>query len=456
MRDYFKNTRFVLVILHLVLGVLLLSGIFAKFYALAIVIIGFLSIIKNKNSHEQAAMWSAYLAGSDVLFRMSGGLALHEMHKYAIALYLITALIVEKKKSQVNSTFIFYILLLLIGITFSDIPYPESIRKAIAFNLSGPVSLGIAAMYFYKRQFTVSKLLDILFCLALPIISMVSLLYFKTPNIKDIVFGGGASFEASGGFGPNQVSTILGVGAFVLAAHLLFKKRYTAFLIFDVFLLIYIFYRNLLTFSRGGLITGIAAILFFGVLFVYSKKNRVTSFVKYFGIVSFFGIALWLYTANVTGGMLENRYTNKNARGIEKQDVTSGRTDIFNSEIDALYENPIFGMGVGSGKFKRMESTGHEIASHNEMSRLLGEHGLIGIVILLMLIFIPIINAWKQPPFAKAFLGAFFIFWFLTINHSAMRVSFPGFIYGLSLIQITLKGSKPVIQSEVEELNTQT
>lgn len=432
-------------IFHLVLGILLLNGIYAKFYALIIVVIGFLSILKNKNGFEQAAMWSAYLAGSDVLFRMSGGMALHEMHKYAIALYLITALIVEKKKSQVNPVFIFYILLLLIGISFTDVPFSESIRKAITFNLSGPISLGIAAIYFYNRQFTVDKLLDILYCLALPSIAMLTLLYFKTPDIKDIVFGGVANFETSGGYGPNQVSTILGVGVFALLAHLLLKKRYSSFLILDVFLMVYIFYRNLLTFSRGGFITGVIAILFFGVLIIYSKKNRVENFIKYISLMMLFVITIWLYTSNITGGMLVNRYTNKNASGVEKQDVSAGRGDILNSELDALYESPIFGMGVGTGKYRRMEETGMVIASHNEVSRLLGEHGLIGILILLMLFFIPIFNAWKQPPYAKAFLGAFFIFWFLTINHSAMRVSFPGFIYGLSLITITLKK---------EELNT--
>ena len=437
-RDYFKNTRLLLVIFHLLLGILLLIGVFAKFYALAVVIVGFLSILKNKNSTEQAAMWSAYLAGSDVLFRMSGGMLFHEMHKYAIALFLITALIVEKKKSEVNPIFIFYILLLLIGIAFSDIPYPESVRKAIAFNLSGPISLGIAAIYFYKRQFSVVKLLDVIFCLALPILSMLSLLYFKTPDIRDIVFGGSANFVASGGFGPNQVSTILGVGVFALIAHLLFQKKYTSILFFDVFLIIYLFYRSLLTFSRGGLLTAIAAILFFATLFIYAKKDRMTNLFKYIGIVAFFGISVWIYTSDATGGMLENRYTNKNAKGVKKKDLTTGRTDIFNSELNGLFDNPIFGMGVGSGKFKRMEDTGLEIASHNEMSRLLGEHGLVGILILSMLICIPIVNAWPQPAYAKAFLGAFFIFWFLTINHSAMRVSFPGFIYGLSLIRIRL------------------
>ena len=36
----------------------------------------------------------------------------------------------------------------------------------------------------------------------------------------------------------------------------------------------------------------------------------------------------------------------------------------------------------------------------------------------------------------KAFTISFYLFWFLTINHSAMRIALPGFIYGLSLIRI--------------------
>ena len=50
MRDYFKNTRFLLVIFHLLLGFLLLIGVFAKFYALAVIIVGFVTILKNSNA----------------------------------------------------------------------------------------------------------------------------------------------------------------------------------------------------------------------------------------------------------------------------------------------------------------------------------------------------------------------------------------------------------------------
>lgn len=425
-------------IFHLILGTLLLNQGFAKLYSILIVCAGFIHIIKSKNSRQQAVLWSAYLAGSDVLFRMSKGMIFHELHKYTIAAYLLLALFLEKDKKAISPIFLFYILLLLVGISFSEIPYPESIRKAITFNLSGPISLGIISLYLYKRVVSVNKLLEILFFLGLPSIAMLSLLYFKTPDLKTIIFGGVANFAASGGFGPNQVSTVLGVGAFALSVHLFFKRTYSKYILLDIALIIYLFYRNLLTFSRGGFITALLALGFFMTLFILSGKNKLQNVIKYAGIVSFAGIAIWVYTSDVTGGMIENRYTNKNARGVVKKDVSSGRTGIFASELDGLYENPIFGMGVGSGKYKRLEETGMVIASHNEVSRLLGEHGLIGIIILIILFVVPIFNSFNQPLYAKAFLGAFFIFWFLTINHSAMRVSFPGFIYGLSLIKIKL------------------
>lgn len=438
MKSILKNKRLFFVLFHLLLGYLLLNGIVAKLYSILIVIVGFVDIIKSKNNNQQALIWAAYLAGSDVLFRMTGGLVFHELHKYVIAVYLILALLLQKEKKVIPAIYLFYILLLMIGIAFSDIPYPESIRKAVTFNLSGPISLGLIALYCYKHEISIHRLLNVLYCLALPSISMLTLLYFKTPDLKTIVFGGVANFAASGGFGPNQVSTVLGVGAFVLTVHFLFKRSFSSIYFLDALLLLYIVYRNLLTFSRGGFLTAVFAISFFAILFLLTRKNKMEHTIKYAGLIALFGVAIWLYTSDVTGGMIENRYTNRNASGVKKDDITTGRGDIFNSELDGLYQNPIFGMGVGSGKYKRLEETGMVIASHNEVSRLLGEHGMIGIIILMILFVVPLFNALPQPLYAKAFLGAFFIFWFLTINHSAMRVSFPGFIYGLSLLRIRL------------------
>ncbi|NLP58148.1 O-antigen ligase family protein [Lutibacter sp. B1] len=422
--------------MHLALGIFLLFGSVSKIYSTLIVAFGVLFIVSSKNKNNQAVLWSAYMVGGEVLFRMSGGMFFYELPKYSVLLFLAVGLYVEDRRHHVSVSYLIYILLLLIGISFVDIPFNESIRKAIAFNLSGPVLLGVSAIYFYKRRISINFLLDILFFMVLPIISMLCYLYFKTPNFEEIVFNTNASFVASGGYGPNQVATILGVGVFVFAVHLLLKKRIFWLLMVDLLIFSYIIFRGLITMSRGGMITSLIAIAVFSGFYIISTKDRIKNLVKYIGLISLFGVALWAYTSNVTGGMLTNRYTNKNAVGVTKKDVTTGRVELFKSELDAFFEHPFFGIGVGGSKFYRLEEYSIEAASHNELSRLLGEHGMIGIIILVILIVIPIKNILSQSFLARSFLSAFLIFWFLTINHSAMRIAFPGFIYGLSLIII--------------------
>ncbi|MDD3721188.1 MAG: O-antigen ligase family protein [Lutibacter sp.] len=439
MNSLSKHKRLVLAVFHLVLGVLFLSGLIAKAYSLLILFFGVLYIIKNKNENNEAIYWSAYLVGAEVLFRMAGGMIFYELPKYAVLIFLFVGLVVEKRNHPISLSYLIYILLLLIGIAFVDIPFNESIRKAIAFNLSGPILLGVSAIYFYKRPLSLLALMDMLFFMALPIISMTSFLYLKTPDISDISFGGSASFEASGGYGPNQVATILGVGVFIVAAHLFLKRRIFAFFSIDMFLFTYIIYRGLITLSRGGMITAFLAIGAFTYYYIISRENKILNLAKYSGLVAMFGFALFVYTSNATGGMLENRYANKNAAGREKADITTGRATLLASEMSAFLEHPFFGVGVGGGKYYRLEELEIQAASHNEMSRLIAEHGLIGIVALFLLITVPIRHMFKQPYLARAFLGSFLIFWFLTINHSAMRVAFPGFIYGLSVAVITFK-----------------
>jgi O-antigen ligase len=203
---------------------------------------------------------------------------------------------------------------------------------------------------------------------------MASHIYLKVPNLESIVFGGVSSTLASGGYGPNQVATILGVGVFILSLYIIISKKYSGFFIIDVFLLIFLFFRALITLSRGGVITAILAILLFSFIYLLSKKNNFIHMTKYFSFLIILSIPIWLYTSSVTDGMVDNRYTNKNAKGVLKKDISAGRIDIFKTEWNGFIENPFFGIGVGTGKFVRGEELGLRSASHNEMSRLLGEH----------------------------------------------------------------------------------
>ncbi|WP_208889000.1 O-antigen ligase family protein, partial [Polaribacter sejongensis] len=396
-----------------------------------------LLIYSSKNRNEEAFLFASYLVGGEIFLRMIGGTILYETGKYGVALFLLLGIFLGPFKQKFSVHFIFYILLLLLGIVFTQVPEGESLRKNIVFNLSGPIVLGICALYFYYRHIPKQVLMNALFFMLLPLFSMITYLYFRTPDLKEIVFGGAANFEASGGFGPNQVATAIGLGIVILVVFLLLKEKLTGYIFLDAFFLIYFIYRGLLTFSRGGILTAVIALLLFSFYFILYKKISFQILFKYLLIIGFFIISIWMYTSNVTGGMIDNRYANKNARGIEKKDISTGRIDILVSQFTSFYEHPL-GIGVGNGKYERMKSNERvTAASHNEVGRLIEEHGIIGFVLLLLLLLVPLLNFFQANNFQKAFIIMFYMMWFLTINHSAMRVALPGFMYALSLIRIT-------------------
>ena len=399
--------------------------------------IGFMSILKTKNKNNEALIWAAYVVGSEVLFRMSKGLLFYEFPKYMVFLFLLTGMIVEKKQHNLSPVFIYYILLLLVGISFTNIPFNESIRTNVIFNLSGPILLGLSALYTYKRKITLENLFKMLKYLGLPIISMAVYIYLKAPDAQYINFGGVSSRTASGGYGPNQVATALGIGMFVFAVYLILKKRISGYFWVDMCILIFISYRALITLSRGGVITAVVAILAFAFFYFLSKNDSIFHFIKFTGLVVAMSIPLFIYTSIKSDGMLINRYTNKNQRGVDKEDMSAGRFEIMENEFKGFLENPFFGIGVGSGKFKRIDELGYKVASHNEMSRLIGEHGAIGLLLLFVLMFVPVSNMKRQPFISIGLLSSFWFFWFLTINHSAMRLAMPAFMYGLCLLNIT-------------------
>ncbi|MFK5889307.1 MAG: O-antigen ligase family protein [Flavobacteriaceae bacterium] len=430
-----KYVRLFAIIVHLVLGFLIVFQVVAMAYSYIILIIGFVMIVSSSNKNEEVAMWTAYLVGSEVFLRMTKGLFFYEMNKYAVIVFMLIGLFVEKRRHSVPPIYFLYLLLLLLGIVFTNVPFGVSLRRVIAFNLSGPFLLGIAALYFYKRTITREQLFRLLYYLLLPIFSMVAFMYFKTPDFKEINFGGVAIAETSGGFGPNQVATIIGFAIFAIAAFLFLKERLTGFRFIDIFILIYFTYRGFLTFSRGGMIAGGVAIVIFSVLLILGGRNKLVNLFKYTVIMSFMVLGIWLYTSDVTGGMIENRYAGKNARGVKKKDISAGRINIFQAQLAAFYSNPLVGVGVGGSKYFHENGIKSDTA-HDEIGRLIAEHGLVGIFLLIILLTAPLPHILSQEYITRAFLVAFYLFWFLTINHSAMRVAFPGWIYGLSLIQL--------------------
>ncbi|NVK51430.1 MAG: O-antigen ligase family protein [Flavobacteriaceae bacterium] len=438
MIKYITNNRLLFIGVHILIGFLSTFSWFPKIFGIAIVVISAIIVFISSNKNEEAFILAAYIVGAEVFIRMTKGFILYETGKYGVILLLVIGIIKGVFKQKFAIQYVFYLLLLALGVVLTQVPYGESIRKAVVFNLSGPVVLGIAAIYFYLRPITKEQLFNALFFMLLPLFSMVTYLYFRTPDLKELVFNTEANFQTSGGFGPNQVATAIGLGIFIIITFMLVKRKISGFLLLDVLFLIYFIFRGLLTFSRGGILSGVIAIFIFSFFYLLYQKGSLKIMFKYLvtGIVITF--AIWMYTSNITEGMLDNRYAGKNARGVEKKDITTGRAGIIKDQLNSFIVQPL-GIGVGNGKYKRQLDNENQLtaASHNEIGRLLEEHGVIGLIILIGLLTVPLFNFWFSNNYQRGFIIAFYVLWFLTINHSAMRIAFPGFIYALSLIIIT-------------------
>jgi O-antigen ligase len=429
-----------LLIFHIILAI----GVFV-FKPMALVYFLFIAVflsykilkVSKKRKSFYVLMACTYIVGVEVFLRMNGGTVFYEASKYLVILFM-TLGIFSNGFSNTALIYLVYILLLIPGIfvAVAEMGFETDIRRAVAFNLSGPICLGVSALFCFKRSVSYKQIKYILLALALPIVSTMVYLVLYTPDLQEVITSTGSNFAASGGFGPNQVATVLGLGIFVYAIRFFTSKTFNFQKLLDLTILGLLGFRALVTFSRGGVITSLIMILCFLGLY-YIKVNFKTKMRLKVTTVLFVGLMAitWLLSSIETSGFLDKRYANQDAAGREKADISTGRTELFAFEFGAFLEHPFWGIGVGKVKEVRLNETGIEAASHNEMSRILAEHGLFGLLAFLILLLTPLVYRLKNR--TNLFFFSFYFFWLLTINHSAMRIAAPAFIYALCLLNIT-------------------
>ena len=426
-----------LLALHAFLGfVLFLFPFFSKVYGIAILVFGIYFIIQSKNKQNEALLMAAYAVSAEIMLRMTGGTFVNEYGKYLVMLFLFLGMLFSgfSRNALVYWLFLFFLVPSVVLSTVT-LDITTDVKKAIVFNISGPVCLGISAIYCYKRLLTFQRLLGVVTAFSLPLLCLVTYLYFYAPNIQDVVTGTQSNFETSGGFGPNQVSTILGLGIFIFFVQLMLNSSNGILQIINGGLVLFFAYRGLITFSRGGIYTGVAMILLLLAILYFQANFQTKPKIAGIIVLSFLAtLAVWSYSSIKTNGLLDKRYANQDAAGREKKSQLSGREILIESELKMFYENPILGVGVGKNKELRKSQTGIDLATHNEITRMLAEHGTLGIVGLLILVITPLYLFLVDRQNILAL--SFFVFWLLTINHAAMRLSAPAFIYALSLLKV--------------------
>lgn len=431
-----KITYLQLLLIHIALALLVYVFPFSsKIIFLLLVVYFFFLIVTKGNKNDEALLAAAYITGAELFFRMTNGVIFYETGKYLVIVYLVMGIFLNGVTKKTIPYWL-YLFLLVPGVFFSamNLNYDTNIRTAITFNISGPVTVGIVGIYCFYRKISAERMHHIFLAILLPIITLTFYLFFYTPNIRDALSGTASNLAASGGFGPNQVSTILGLGAIILFIRLFSIKSRTLNII-DLILLSLVCYRGLVTFSRGGMISALICCIAFIIIYFYSTDviNKAKLLPRLVGI-AFVLIFTWLFTSVQTLGLIDKRYSNQDAAGRVKEDVTTGRAELIETEMDAFFSAPLTGVGIGKIKEYREEKLGKTVATHNELSRLLSEHGVPGLISLFVLLLSPLFYWFAYKP--NVYFFAFYFFWLLTISHSSMRLAAPGFIYGLCLLYV--------------------
>jgi hypothetical protein len=395
----------------------------AAVHAGVVVVVG-LGVTISRNDKFMAACVCAYIIGAEVLWRMVSAPIFWEFGKYAAILIMATSLLTSRRWDRRSRLMVLYIVCLLpstlvfyeFGSTLAEL------KNRLSFNLSGPVAMVAAVMFFGRLNLTRSQMTRLFIYIIGPILGIAALAVSSTLAAGAIQFSNGSNFEASGGFGPNQVSAVLGLGVAISFLYLIVARSAMTVKV-PVFLALAVCaIQGVLTFSRTGLYLAAATV---GIASWYlirlSEIRRTLSVVMVVGAVAaVFLVVPWL--TQFTGGEIGTRWTDTSS---------TGRDDLFFDDIGIWRQNWALGVGPGNVDRSRQVLTGK--MAHTEFSRLAAEHGMFGIASFLVLLAVANANLRRRrDPMSKGIAAALIAWSFLYMTVSAMRMVAPAFLFGLA------------------------
>lgn len=422
---------------HLLLGVgSALSSVIAKACGAIPILLGTYYIIKSRNRNNEAVYWTAYYAALEVLLRVTGGTVGYEMAKYVAIFFLILGEFLNPGSNK-KKIWILFCLLLLPGLLLTDYS-TDNIGEIIRASLAGPVLLAVGAYYFSGREINWEDYKKILRYIVLPLFSLGIALIIKTPDLSSINFRAASNFATSGGFGPVHVSSVLGIGILILLVGGILKQNILGNKWIDLVVWALLLYRALLTFSRSGIYTAIAV----SAIIVISLLNDrdVRRLLRKYALLGFATIVLligiWNKVNTVTKGMAYNRFTGRNTAGVKAEDITTNRVLLLTQEFEIFLDHPFAGIGVGMTSEVREERFSIKSSSHTEYSRLLAEHGLFGVMMLLIVLTNSLRHFLSTSGVTRLFFVFFACYSLIVMFPASTRTALPLFAFGLAFVRI--------------------
>ena len=392
-----------------------------------------------------------YIVGCEVLWRMSEARIFWEYGKYAIVLVAAVALAAEWRRAGGRLRAIAPLLVLVaivpaVVLTALD-RSPAVAFDQISFNLSAYLALGVVGLYLWARPVNRQTAAGLLLALLAPIGGVLFLATYSTVSQFGVdTFVGASSWVRSGDFGANQVANVLSLGALAGVILLVILPRARAARLLVALLTIGMVVQGILTFSRGGLYSLILAGLVFGLhlLRTPGARGRFVLVTAAFVALVFGAIYPWLN--DLSTGAVTARF----------QDLdTTGRLQLAEADMLAFRDNPLLGVGLGGSTAYHEDVFGEPIGTHTEFTRLLAEHGVFGIGIIVLILWM-LLKGYlaNRPGLARAISAAMAIWSLSLMDHSATRIVAIPFTLALALVAWQLEEEPAEAETDLLTVGT--
>ncbi|MGH9013067.1 MAG: O-antigen ligase family protein [Acidimicrobiia bacterium] len=379
---------------------------------------------------ERVVAGAGYVAMCDVLWRGAHARFFHEGAKYVVTAVLLLAMVrFVRTRRRALLPLAYLALLLPSALLTVDASGLAGGREPLSFNLSGPLTLAVSAVFFLQIRCSWRELRHVFVIMLGPITALASAATYIILT-EDIVFATESTRLASvgrfaRGFGPNQVSAVLGLGALICLLLLLRERRSLARPI-ELVLGLWFFGTCVLTFSRGGAFNFVVA-GGVAVLLQLARGRGHAKTLAILGVAVVAGVVVFSRLDTFTGGALERRFAERS---------TTGRTEIAETDLDIWAGHRLAGVGPGrSPEFRSGEL--EEDVTHTEFTRALAEHGMLGLLAMVGLLavagraVIAAPNSWSRTVTIALMLWAV-----ADMAHTAMRLAAPGFVFGLAMARV--------------------
>ena len=411
----------------------------ATAHALLVLLLGLRWALLGRT--RQVMFTLCYVAGAEVLWRMTEARLFWEYGKYAIGLIAFAALIAELRRMDpprrlrgVSPVLLLVAIVPAMVLAVLDLGLAGAVDP-ISFNLSAYVALAFSALFFWARPVDRRTAAGMLVAIMAPVAGILFLATYNTITQFDFYsFKNAASSLRSGGFGANQVSNTLSLGALAGFILIILLPRARGARAFIALLMVAMLVQAMLTFSRGGVYTFILSALVFGLHLLRTPVARGRFLLLSVAFIVIIAAFIFPSLDQFTGGSLTVRY---------QETSTTGRLEIAQADMLAFRDSPIIGVGVGESVFYHEYYMGDALAPHTEFTRLLAEHGVFGIFILALMGWMLLKRYLDNEPGPGRAMSAAMAVWTLTVMiHSATRIAAVPLVFALALVAWQIAGER--------------